>query len=423
MKKTLRTIVTLALMLTFLLGIFPMRYASAENICMDAVEQTKNNPYQKTVAAIDAKKPAAQRQLDHYDNKTGKKISGNCNISSIITLINRRLAYDNRNVTFRVADAMKAYKCTNYTQSGNKLYYPNNNCSDGWASTTYKIDGYSYQAKSIKKKTVEDAIKAYGSYSFENFCQYIALLLHEHPEGIAARFYYSGKSGGHVFVFTKYELVGNKIQLYVYDPVNDSGNMKLENSYMYKNAGKGNIHKNLHFLCYLKGSEPISFLSANTVASFEKQSCSIVPYVGTRNTSYTSSNTAAATVDSSGKVTMKKTGAAEITVCVGGKSEKVKVVVFEPARIKSLSNVAYHSVNVSWERCVCGSGYEIQYSTSSSFSDAKSVKVKDSSASQKKIGSLSFGKTYYFRIRSYVVYNGTTVYSDWSKAESKKIVL
>ena len=67
------------------------------------------------------------------------------------------------------------------------------------------------------------------------------------------------------------------------------------------------------------------------------------------------------------------------------------------------------------------SGYQIQYSTDKKFKkSAKTVKVKGSSKSKKKVTKLKSGKTYYVRIRTYAKIDGKTVYSDWSvKAKIK----
>jgi hypothetical protein len=62
-------------------------------------------------------------------------------------------------------------------------------------------------------------------------------------------------------------------------------------------------------------------------------------------------------------------------------------------------------------------GYQIQYSTSSNFKNAKTVTVKNSTTS-KTISKLSGKKKYYVRIRTYKTVNGTKYYSSWSKAKT-----
>lgn len=59
-------------------------------------------------------------------------------------------------------------------------------------------------------------------------------------------------------------------------------------------------------------------------------------------------------------------------------------------------------------------GYQIQYSTNKSFSNAKSVKVKGYNKSSKVIRNLKKNKRYYVRIRTYAKLGKHTYYSSWS---------
>lgn len=69
-------------------------------------------------------------------------------------------------------------------------------------------------------------------------------------------------------------------------------------------------------------------------------------------------------------------------------------------------------------------GYQIQYSTSSSFESAKTVSVKDNTVVSKKIKSLKASKKYYVRVRTYktVKISGESknLYSAWSEKKSVK---
>ena len=62
-------------------------------------------------------------------------------------------------------------------------------------------------------------------------------------------------------------------------------------------------------------------------------------------------------------------------------------------------------------------GYQIQYSTSSNFSNAKTVTVKNSTTS-KKISKLTGKKKYYVRVRTYKTVGKTNYYSGWTKAKT-----
>jgi hypothetical protein len=59
-------------------------------------------------------------------------------------------------------------------------------------------------------------------------------------------------------------------------------------------------------------------------------------------------------------------------------------------------------------------GYQIQYSTNSSFTNAKTVAITNNSTVSKSITKLTAKKKYYVRIRTYRSVSGTKVYSSWS---------
>lgn len=63
-------------------------------------------------------------------------------------------------------------------------------------------------------------------------------------------------------------------------------------------------------------------------------------------------------------------------------------------------------------------GYQIQYSTSSKFKNAKTITVSKNKTTSKTISKLKAKKKYYVRIRTYKTVNGTKYYSSWSKAKS-----
>ena len=65
-------------------------------------------------------------------------------------------------------------------------------------------------------------------------------------------------------------------------------------------------------------------------------------------------------------------------------------------------------------------GYEIQYSTSKKFTNAKTATVKSYKTTSTTLKSLSAKKTYYVRVRTYKTVNGKKYYSGWSSAKYKK---
>ncbi len=73
---------------------------------------------------------------------------------------------------------------------------------------------------------------------------------------------------------------------------------------------------------------------------------------------------------------------------------------------------------VTWKSVANIDGYQIQYSTSSSFkSGNKTVTVSGYKSTSKTVKSLKAKKKYYVRIRAYKKINGKNVYSSWSKSK------
>lgn len=79
------------------------------------------------------------------------------------------------------------------------------------------------------------------------------------------------------------------------------------------------------------------------------------------------------------------------------------------------------SITVKWKKVSGVTGYQVQYSTNSSFKNAKSATVKGASKTSKKISGLKKGKKYYVRVRAYKTVNGKKVYGSWSAKKSIKV--
>lgn len=73
---------------------------------------------------------------------------------------------------------------------------------------------------------------------------------------------------------------------------------------------------------------------------------------------------------------------------------------------------------LAWKTVTGASGYEITYSPSAKFTNAKTVTVTGGTATVKK---LTKGKKYYFKVRAYKLVNGEKVYGAWSTAKSTTV--
>ena len=94
--------------------------------------------------------------------------------------------------------------------------------------------------------------------------------------------------------------------------------------------------------------------------------------------------------------------------------------VARPA-ISSLKNSASKKMTVKWGKNTKASGYLIQYSLKSSFASPKTVTIGKNSVVSKVIVSLTKGKKYYVRIRSFKTVSGKKYYSAWSAAKAVTI--
>ena len=85
------------------------------------------------------------------------------------------------------------------------------------------------------------------------------------------------------------------------------------------------------------------------------------------------------------------------------------------------TNSASRKMTVKWAKNAKANGYQVQYSLKSNFSGAKGKSVSKNSIVSTVIGSLTKGKIYYVRVRSYKKVSGKTYYSAWSATRKIKI--
>lgn len=100
------------------------------------------------------------------------------------------------------------------------------------------------------------------------------------------------------------------------------------------------------------------------------------------------------------------------------KKSKAKVMYrLEKTTIKSLKQTSEQKAEIQYTTNKKGTGYQIQYSTSSKYAKSKTmtVYVKDAKKLSKVLSDLKKDKKYYVRIRVYKTVNGRKYYSGWNK--------
>lgn len=112
-----------------------------------------------------------------------------------------------------------------------------------------------------------------------------------------------------------------------------------------------------------------------------------------------------------------KTATKKVTITV-----KPATTTISSVKNSTAKNASKGKITVAWSKLSYATGYEIQYSTSSSFASGnKTVNVAGASNVSKVISGLAKNKTYYVRIRTYKTIAGKKVYSAWSAKKSVKI--
>ncbi|MCD7838973.1 MAG: Ig-like domain-containing protein [Clostridiales bacterium] len=192
-------------------------------------------------------------------------------------------------------------------------------------------------------------------------------------------------------------------------------------------VGVGNYSGAVSTTFYIRSSQTISvsktsYNLALGSSAFYLQATNASQYGG--KLTYSSSKTSVATVSSSGKVTIKGLGLTYITITAAQNDRyaktttKIKVKVVPKKVTLSSVSAGKKKFTVKWKTTTC-SGYQIQYSTSSSFKTYKTVTVSGKSSSSKTISGLKSKTKYYVRVRAYYKTTATS-YGAWSSKKSVK---
>ena len=106
-----------------------------------------------------------------------------------------------------------------------------------------------------------------------------------------------------------------------------------------------------------------------------------------------------------------------------GMSKITYTVAPKATAVTKVTTPAKKQIKVTWtKRTAQVDGYEIQYSTTSKFTNAttKTLKVKNYKTNSKVIKKLKAKKTYWVKVRTYKTVNGVKYYSNWSKVKKVK---
>lgn len=144
---------------------------------------------------------------------------------------------------------------------------------------------------------------------------------------------------------------------------------------------------------------------------------------------YATSNPKVATVLSNGKVNIKGTGKAVITVTAAEtgkykKASKAVTIIIKPKKAATpvVKSNTKKKAQVLWKRDIQAAGYQIQYSTSQSFkSGNKTLMISKNSIVKKTLSGLKRKKKYYVRMRAYTIIDKNIVWGSWSNKRSVKV--
>ena len=178
---------------------------------------------------------------------------------------------------------------------------------------------------------------------------------------------------------------------------------------------------------YLKAGQKSQTIRAEDTykAAYKKNGTFSLNAKASTSMTYKSSKTSVATVSSSGIVTIKGYGTTVITITAKStgtyKSAKKQVtvqIIPKKQTISSLKSASKKTFTVAWTKDSTADGYQIDYSTSSSFSGGKRVTINGNSTVSRTIDTGKEGKKYYVRVRSFKKVSGSTLYGYFSAVKN-----
>lgn len=143
---------------------------------------------------------------------------------------------------------------------------------------------------------------------------------------------------------------------------------------------------------------------------------------------YSSSNTKVVTVSSTGKVTIKGCGIADVKIKVAAtekyKAKNSKVTIIVKPKRQQITDLKLdkRNITIKWNKDTKADGYYIYYSTDYKFSnDLNKVKITKNKTTSSTIKNLKTDKKYYVKVCSYKNSGKKIVKGDFSKIRNVKI--
>ncbi len=140
---------------------------------------------------------------------------------------------------------------------------------------------------------------------------------------------------------------------------------------------------------------------------------SLTPSEAIDKINWSSSNTKVAKVDKNGKVTAIRPGSATITASVDNKiKDTCRVKVAQLAKpVLKVKSTGYKSIKATWSKVSLASKYQVYRATSK---NGKYSRFKTTASISFTNNNLKTGKTYYYKVRSYVKVGNDVVYSNFT---------
>ncbi len=145
--------------------------------------------------------------------------------------------------------------------------------------------------------------------------------------------------------------------------------------------------------------------------------------------SYASGNTSVAAVSAGGKVTIKGTGIASITVTAKSTANyrttaKTVTIYVRPKKVSiyKVTSPKKRTLKATWKRDKKATGYQVVCATNKKFTkNKKTALAGKSKTTSKTIKNLKKGKKYYVKVRAYKTARGQKIYGSYSKVKTVRV--